>query len=106
MLKFVVVLYRRPDLPAERFHAILREEHGPMAERLPGLRRYIQNHVIPDPTRPHPGWDATVELFWDDWASMEAAWLTPEGQASTNHLTEFVDLSRSTWAVVQEEVRR
>jgi hypothetical protein len=36
---------------------------------------------------------------------MEAAWLTPEGQASTNHLSEFVDLSRSTWAVVQEEVR-
>ena len=106
MLKFVVVLYRRPDLPAERFHAILREEHGPMAERLPGLRRYIQNHVIPDPNRPHPGWDATVELFWDDWASMEAAWLTAEGQASTNHLIEFVDLSRCTWSVVQEEVRR
>ena len=31
MLKFVVVLYRRADIPADRFHAILRDEHGPMS---------------------------------------------------------------------------
>jgi uncharacterized protein (TIGR02118 family) len=106
MLKFVVVLYRRPDLPADRCYAILRDEHGPMAERLPGLRRYIQNHVTPDPTRMHPGWDAVIELYWDDWASMEAAWVAAEGQAATNHLDEFVDLARSTWSIVREEVRR
>ena len=27
-------------------------------------------------------------------------------QRATSHLTEFVDLSRSTWSVVSEEVRR
>jgi len=106
MLKFVVVLYRRPDLSPEQFHNNLRNEHGRMAEGLPGLRRYVQNHVVPDPNRPHPGWDAVVELFWDDWAAMEAAWKTPEGQRATSHLAEFVDLSRSTWSVVSEEVRR
>jgi uncharacterized protein (TIGR02118 family) len=106
MLKFVVVLYRKPDLSAEQFHANLREEHGPMAERLPGLRRYVQNHVVPDTNRQHPGWDAVVELFWDDRAAMEAAWRTPEGQRATNHLAEFVDLSRSSWSVVSEEIRR
>jgi hypothetical protein len=37
---------------------------------------------------------------------MEAAWKTPEGQRATAHLAEFVDLSRSTWSVVSEEVRR
>ena len=66
MLKFVVVLYRRPDLTPEQFHENLRNEHGPLAEALPGLRRYVQNHVEPDPSRPHPGWDAVIELFWDD----------------------------------------
>jgi uncharacterized protein (TIGR02118 family) len=106
MLKFMVVLYRRPDLTPERFHEVLRNEHGPMAERLPGLRRYVQNHVVPDPNRPHPGWDALIELFWDDRAAMEAAWKTPEGQRATDHLSEFVDLSRSRWSVVAEEVRR
>ena len=106
MLKFVVVLYRRGDLSVEQFQAVLRGDHAAMAERLPGLRRYVQNHVVPDPSRPHPGWDAIVELSWNDRASMEAAWTTPEGQRSTAHLEAFADLSRSTWSIVQEEVRR
>jgi uncharacterized protein (TIGR02118 family) len=106
VLKFVVVLYRKPGLTAEQFAENLRNEHGPMAERLPGLRKYVQNHVVPDPARSHPGWDAVVELFWDDWTAMEAAWKTPEGRRATDHLVELADLSRSTWSVVSEEVRR
>lgn len=106
MVKFVVLLYRSSDVPTERFRAILRGEHAAMAEQLPGLRRYVQNHVAPDPTREHPGWDAVVELYWDDLSSMEAAWASPAGERSTDHLAEFVDLSRSTWSIVEEEVRR
>ncbi len=106
MVKFVVVLYRRSDVSLEDFRTNLREIHGPMAERIPGLRRYVQNHVAADPSRAHPGWEAIVELFWDDRPSMEAAWRSPEGEAATRHLQEFVDLSKSTWSIVDEEVRR
>ena len=106
MVKFLVVLYRRLDVSVEDFRANLRTIHGPMAERIPGLRRYIQNHVAEDSTRPYPGWDAIIELYWDDRESMEAAWRSPEGQAATKHLQDFVDLSKSTWAIVDEEVRR
>jgi len=106
MIKFIVVLYRRDDVSPEAFHTTLRSDHGSMAERIPGLRKYVQNHVAPSPGRPHPGWDAVIELYWDDWAAMEAAWRTPEGQRATDHLAEFVDLSRSTWSVVVEEIRR
>ena len=56
MVKFLVVLYRREHLSAEEFAANLRQVHGPMAERIPGLRRYVQNHVASDPSRRHPGW--------------------------------------------------
>ncbi|PYQ14184.1 MAG: EthD family reductase [Acidobacteria bacterium] len=106
MVKFMVVLYRRPDLSGERFRQILREDHGALAERLPGLRRYVQNHVASDPNRKHPGWDAVIELYWDDWTSMEAAWATAEGRLATEHLAELADPLRTTWSVVQEEVRR
>lgn len=106
MVKFVVVLYRKPGLSAEAFFANLRDEHGPLAERLPGLRRYVQNHVVADPTRRHPGWDAVIELSWDDRDAMEAAWRSPEGRAATDHLEVLADLSRSTWSIVREEVRR
>src|SRR5438128_3668718 len=93
MVKFMVVLYRRQDLSAEEFAANLRTIHGPMAERIPGLRRYVQNHAASDPSRKHPGWDAIVELSWDDRASMEVGWRSPEGKAATKHLEDFVDLS-------------
>jgi uncharacterized protein (TIGR02118 family) len=103
MLKFMVVLYRKPDTGEAEFHKFLREVHGPMALAIPGLRRYMQNHVVPDPKRKHPGWDAIVELYFDDWESMEAGWATPEGQRATADVGEFADLSRSTWSVVSEE---
>ena len=48
MVKFMVVLFRRPDLSPEAFRANLRTIHGRMAERIPGLRRYVQNHVAAD----------------------------------------------------------
>jgi uncharacterized protein (TIGR02118 family) len=101
-LKFMVALYRRSDLSREQFSRYLREVHGAMALKLPGLRKYEQNHVVDDPTRKPPGWDAIVELYWDDWTAMEAAWKTPEGEAATADLAQFVDLSRTTWSVVEE----
>ena len=106
MLKFVVVLYKKPGLSESQFVQYLRDVHGPMAEKLPGLRKYIQNVVAADPNRKHPGWNAMVELYWEDWATMEAAWKTPEGIAATEDLHAFADLTRTTWSVVEERVVR
>jgi len=102
MLKFMVVLYRRPDLTREQFTRHLREIHGPLATNLPGVRKYIQNIVCDDPTRESPGWDAIVELYFDDWSSMEAAWASPQGAASDADLPAFVDMTRTTWSAVDE----
>lgn len=106
MVKFIVVLYRRPDISVETFRSTLGGVHGDLAERLPGLLRYVQNHVADDPTRKHPGWDAVVELWWDDREAMEAAWLSPEGRKASGHLAEFADLTRTTWSIVDEVLRR
>ena len=106
MLKFMVVLYRRSGSSPEQFRRFLQDVHGPMAERIPGLRRYVHDYVLPDPNRNHPGWDAIVELYFDDWKGMEAAWRSPEGVAATADLEQFADLSRTSWSVVEEIVRR
>jgi len=102
MLKFVVVVYRRPELTREQFRQHMREIHGPLAMNLPGLRKYVQNFVCSDPKRQSPGWDAIVELYFDDWSSMEAAWTSPQGAASDADLAVFADLTRTTWSVVEE----
>lgn len=106
MLKFVVVLHRKQGLSPDDFVENLREEHGPMAECIPGLRRYVQNYVVSDPKRKRPDWDAVVEMYWDDWSAMEAGWATPEGRAATEHLETLAELGRTTWSVVREEIRR
>jgi uncharacterized protein (TIGR02118 family) len=106
VVKFMVVLYRRPDWSKGEFQVYLRDVHGPMALALPNLLRYTQNFVAQDPTRKHPGWDAIVELVWADRAAMEAAWASPEGQAATADLAEFADLARTTWSIVDAHQRR
>lgn len=106
MVKFMVILYRRPDLTAGEFRDYLRDVHGPMAEAIPDLLHYTQNFVADDSTRKHPGWDAIVELFWSDRSTMEAAWASPEGKAATADLAEFADLSKSTWSLVDSRQRR
>lgn len=102
MLKFMVVLYRRPDLTPAEFRRHLEELHAPLAKALPGLKQYKQNHVSPDPKRNPPGWDAIVELYFENWESMEAAWASPQGAASDADLPAFADMSRTTWSVVKE----
>ena len=102
MLKFMVVIYRRTDLPPADFRRHLEDIHGPLAKNLPGLRRYVQNFAAADPKRKSPGWDAIVELYFDNWAAMEAAWASPQGAASDEDLPAFADLTRTAWSVVEE----
>jgi len=102
MLKVMVVIYRRPELTPEQFRRHLQEIHGPLVKNLPGLRKYVQNLVYSDPKRKPPGWDAVVELYFDDWSSMEAAWASPQGSASDADLPAFADLTRTTWSAVDE----
>jgi uncharacterized protein (TIGR02118 family) len=102
MLKFMVVIYRRPDLTPEQFRSHLEQIHGPIVKSFPGLRKYVQNYVCPDSKRKLPGWDAIVEVYFDSWEAMEAAWASPQGAASDADLPAFADLTRTTWSVVEE----
>jgi uncharacterized protein (TIGR02118 family) len=104
MLKFMVVLFRRPELNSAQFRHRLEKVHGPLAKNLPGLRKYTQNYPCADRKRNAPEWDAIVELYFDDWTAMEAAWTSPQGAASDADLPLFADLSRTTWSAVEEVI--
>ena len=75
---------------------------GRWRKRFPGLRRYKQNFPVSDAKRKPPEWDCVVELYFDDKESMEAAWVTPEGEAATADLEVFADLAQTTWSIVEE----
>jgi uncharacterized protein (TIGR02118 family) len=102
MVKFAVVVRRKPDWSFDKFRDFFIRVHGPLAQKIPGLRRYKQNFPVPDPKRKAPDWDCVVELYFDDKESMEASWATPEGEAATTDLQIFANLSATTWSVVEE----
>jgi len=63
MIKAVYTVRRHPDVALDRFFAHWRDVHGAIAARLPGLRRYVQNHGLPEASAygpdPHDGWAET-----------------------------------------------
>ena len=73
------LLQKRADLEQDAFRKHWREEHGPLALRLPGLRRYHQNHVTDREQRGITyargafDFDGFSELWFDDLPSMQAA---------------------------------
>lgn len=73
------LINKKPDWTQEDFRRYWTETHGPIAARLPGLRSYVQHHVVDTAQRgitykrgpEHV--DGFSELIFDDAASMQAA---------------------------------
>ena len=73
------LLQKRADLEHDEFRKHWRDSHGPLAAKLPGLRRYHQNHVTDREQRGITyvrgtlDFDGFSELWFDDLPSMQAA---------------------------------
>jgi uncharacterized protein (TIGR02118 family) len=77
MVKAIFISSRRPGLTLHEFAARLGTAHGALVTRLPGLRRYVQTHALPEsygltgllaPTH-----DACSELWFDSFHAWKAA---------------------------------
>jgi uncharacterized protein (TIGR02118 family) len=106
MISFVVLLHRRADFSHEQFVDYLQQVHAPLAEAIPDLAGYVHYLPAPDPTRAPPLWDAMIELRWESVERMEEAWRSPEGRAATDDLVHFADPERTSWSLVDRNVRR
>ena len=82
MVNAIFMVTRLPGLDHRDFFEHWSEVQGPLATKLPGLRRYIQNHADLDwfrhGTQTHDGWS---ELWFDDYAAFQRAIASPEWQA-------------------------
>ena len=47
MVKAIFIASKLPGLTLGEFFDHWQNHHGPLAARVPGLRRYVQNHAIP-----------------------------------------------------------
>jgi uncharacterized protein (TIGR02118 family) len=66
MIKTIIVAYKKPGMTRAEFSKYWLEKHGPLAARLmPGVRRYVQNHLVEIPGMEFQG-DGVVETWYDD----------------------------------------
>jgi uncharacterized protein (TIGR02118 family) len=78
MTKGVFIGSKLPGLTLLEFFHHWQHVHGPLVAAVPGVRRYVQNHAIPEAyaagTQTHDGW---AEIWFDDLAAMRVATATP-----------------------------
>jgi uncharacterized protein (TIGR02118 family) len=107
MIKSISMLVRKDHLTHAQFVKHWVEIHAPLAHAVPGLRRYVQSHIVEERTRPDipamPGEvDGIAELWFDDRESMTSAMSKPEAKALHADGALFIGRIKS-W-VVEEKV--
>jgi len=74
MVKAIFIASRKPGLALDEFLEHWFEVHGQLCAAVPGLRRYVQNHVVPEAygvrAMTHDGFS---ELWFDDRDALERA---------------------------------
>lgn len=102
MIKMIFLVHRRPGLNREEFRTYWRDTHGPIASKVPGLRKYTQHHAVPGPDGTEPPYDGFSEMWWDDAESLQAALESPEGKAAVEDIGNIVDMERQQVFVVEQ----
>jgi uncharacterized protein (TIGR02118 family) len=96
MVKLIYCISKKPDMSVEEFQRYWRDVHAPIAGAIPGLRRYVQCHVVPETygAQNKPAYDGAAELWFDDLDAMRTAMRTPEVAAAVEDEKNFIDHSR------------
>lgn len=65
MVHLIFLMKRKPGLSRSECQKHWREIHGPLAQRIPGIRRYVQSHVLAV-NEQDPPYDGAAEIWVDD----------------------------------------
>jgi len=107
MIKSVGLLTRKPELSHEQFMRHWVETHAPLAHAVPGVRRYVLNHILEERRRPdipttEVEIDGIAELWYDDYEAMRQANASPEAKRLHDDGALFIGRIKSF--VVEEKV--
>jgi uncharacterized protein (TIGR02118 family) len=107
MIKSISLLTRKEGLSREDFVRHWVEVHAPLAHAVPGLRRYVQSHIVGERRRPDiPTTDVEVdgiaETWYDDRDAMVRSNASPEAKAL--HADGALFIGRIKSFVTEEKV--
>lgn len=101
MVKGVYIFERRPDLGIEEFQDHWLNVHGPLWAAVPGVRRYVQTHALPEAyTTPYDATgtrvithDGLSEVWFDDLDALRHAVASPEREAASADGSQILEYS-------------
>ena len=111
MVKFTILLKRKPDLSHEQFVDHHRNRHAALFMSMPvvkaHVRRYVQQHALPVelPGLPPAKYDGVTELWFDDAAGIAAVFSDDEYMRTIRpDEAAFLDLHGCDFIVSEETV--
>ena len=107
MIKSLSLLTRKPGLSHDAFVRHWREIHAPLAHAVPGVRRYVQNHIVGERRRAdiketEVAVDGIAELWYDDRGAMDRANASPEAKRLHDDGALFIGGIKTF--IIEEEV--
>ncbi len=84
----LVVLYGAPQDPAA-FDAHYTQTHAPLAEKIPGLRRFDHGHVVGGADGSQAPYYYMAELYFEDADALAGGLGSSEGQAAGADVANF-----------------
>ena len=105
MIKAIYCITRKDGMSVEEFQRYWRETHGAIAARIPGVRRYVQCHTLPElyAGDSPPPYDGAAELWFDDTEALQHAMASPELQAAREDERNFIDHARTALFITEEK---
>jgi uncharacterized protein (TIGR02118 family) len=102
MAKMIFVLHRRSDMTREQcLEYWSGEHHTSIVKEVPGLTKWVQNHVTSAPGE--PVCDGVGELWFESNDVMEKALNSPEMGAAVEDAKNFLDIEKTGLIIVEEK---
>jgi uncharacterized protein (TIGR02118 family) len=106
LVKGVWQLVIKPGMALGDFRKYWLEVHGPMALKLPGIRRYVQSHLIDEAyLYATPRFDGVAQLWFDSPEAFAAAFASPAGRDLLEDGRVFIDAPRMTFFMAHEHIQ-
>jgi len=107
VVKIVIFFKRKPGMSVEEFQKHWRTTHADIIVGLPGIRRYVQSHVLASGYRKgEPVYDGVAESYFDDTQAMKALSKTPEYAKVLADEPNFIDRASMGSIITDEYVIR
>ena len=103
MPKVIFVIQRKPGTTREEcLDYWAGDGHTSIVRRVPGLTRWVQNHVASAPAEPAVC-DGVGELWFESDDAMRRALSSPEMAAAVEDAHNFLDMDRTGLIIVEEK---